>query len=111
MTAKLRFFLSPFLLAASAVAMAAPPASMTPGAQVAADRGCYNCHGAVPHKDVPAFKDLVKKWERYGGKPDDGAVNHGIEEMREQKVLVHQLLSADEAKVVVRWLMQGAPQQ
>ena len=53
---------------------------------------------------------MVQKWSRFNGKPDDGAVRHALEEMRESKVLAHRMISDDDAQTVVRWLMEGGRQ-
>ena len=49
---------------------------MDPGPQLAADRGCYNCHGIEHHEGVPSFQAMVRKWSHFNGKPEDGAVRH-----------------------------------
>ena len=97
-----------FFLLLAALAAAPATRATEAGALMAVDRGCYNCHGVVPHHDVPAFSQLVQKWSRFGGKPDDGAVRHAVDEMREVNVLVHQVISREDAGLVVRWLMEGA---
>ena len=89
--------------APAAAASASAPSEMAAARRMAADRGCYNCHGTSPRADAPAFKLLA---ERLANKPD--AQRHVLEEMRETAIIVHQETAPADQELLVRWLASGA---
>lgn len=93
--------------AASAVAAPVPPAQSA-GAQLAADYGCYNCHGQFA-REAPSIKDMANELGRKGRNPSQETIGHLVSEMRhEGRIIAHQLLGQRDAEVLVRWLIDGA---
>ena len=79
--------------------------------QLAADRGCYNCHGEPPRRNVPSFRELVVRYAPYRGKLDAAAERKLVDRMHDgslfSHVAAHERLSEEEAHVLVRWLVAG----
>ena len=79
-------------------------------AQLALDKGCFSCHGIPPRKDAPPFTAIAQNYARYQGQPDmeiklanqlrKGQLLGGIQ--------AHEQLSEDSARLLVRWIIQGA---
>jgi cytochrome c len=79
-------------------------------AQLALDKGCFACHGEPPRKNAPTFDQLAKDFARYRGQTEqelkladklrEGHIFGGIQ--------AHENLSADNARALVRWIIEGA---
>jgi len=80
------------------------------GSALAVEMGCYNCHGAPTRADAPSFERLAAKFEKRRG--DAAAEQHVIDELRRGEPLehipVHERLSPETARSLVRWLFDGA---
>jgi cytochrome c551/c552 len=80
------------------------------GSALAAEMGCYNCHGVPTRADAPSFERLAANFEKRRG--DTAAEQHVIDELRRgeplQHIPVHERLSAETARSLVRWLFDGA---
>ena len=80
------------------------------GAQLAMEKGCFNCHGNPPRKNAPPFTALAQDYARYQGQPDREIklANH----LRQARVFggieARERLSDDSARLLVRWIIQGA---
>lgn len=81
------------------------------GAQLAADKGCYNCHGDPPKKKAPTFAALSKDYAQYRGQPEQETAL--AEKLRTGSFFghidAHERLSADTAQALVRWIISGSP--
>lgn len=101
------------LAAALALGMALPPTAMAAdgGAQLAADRGCYNCHGEPARRNVPSFRELVARYAVHRGQLDAAAEQKLVDRLHHGSlfghVAAHERLSEEEARTLVRWLVQG----
>lgn len=96
---------------AAALACALVSAHAQSGAQLAADKGCYNCHGDPPKKKTPSFTALAKDYAQYQGQPDKETAL--AEKLRAGsffgQVDAHERLSAEDALALVRWIISGSP--
>jgi cytochrome c len=96
------------MLAASAPSLGATPAQT--GRQLAADKGCFNCHGEPPKRDAPRFAELAAGYA--GVRGDDAALARLADRLRRGSIFghvdAHERLSADEAARLVRWIADGA---
>jgi hypothetical protein len=63
------------------------------GSALAAEMGCYNCHGVPTRADTAAEQHVIDELRR--GEPL-------------QHIPVHERLSAETARSLVRWLFDGA---
>jgi cytochrome c len=101
------------LAAAFAFAVALPlqAGAADGGAQLAADRGCYNCHGEPARRNVPSFRELVARYAVYGGKPDAATEQKLVDRMHHgsmfSHVAAHERHSEEDARALVRWLVAG----
>ena len=78
--------------------------------QLALDKGCFACHGDPPRKNAPTFDQLAKDFARYQGQAEqelkladklrEGHIFGGIQ--------AHENLSAENARALVHWIVQGA---
>ena len=95
----------------AAAAPVSSPAATTSGAQLASDKGCYNCHGNPPKKKTPSFTALAKDYAQYQGLPDKEAAL--ADKLRAGSffghVDAHERLSAEDALALVRWIISGSP--
>lgn len=93
------------------IACAGLPAASQTGARLAADKGCYNCHGDPPKKKTPNFATLAKHYAQYQGQPDKEAAL--AEQLRTGSFFghidAHERLSAEDARALVRWIVSGSP--
>lgn len=98
-------------LAALVGAGACAAQSMPSGEQLAADRGCYNCHGEPPRRNVPSFKDIAAGYARYRGRLDAAAELQLVERLRGgslfSHIAAHERLGDEDARVLIRWLVEG----
>jgi cytochrome c len=99
------FLPSMALLAAS---LATAPAAANQ--QLAADLGCYNCHGNPPKKKAPVFAELAA---RYAGTRDDpGARAKLADKLRDGSIFshidAHERLSPEVAGQLILWISEGA---
>ncbi|WP_119291881.1 c-type cytochrome [Azohydromonas sediminis] len=95
----------------AAVVVACTATAAHADAQLAADKGCYNCHGTPPKKNAPTFAQLAADYAKYRG--DDGAVRQLADKLRSGSIFghidAHERLSATDAERLVRWIVDGAP--
>ena len=88
----------------------AAPAQDRSGADLAADYGCYSCHGAPPRKDAPTFPQLAARCAPH--RDDAKAQQRLSDRLREGKffghVDAHERLSPEAAARLVRWICDGA---
>ena len=93
------------------VALCPPAVAQASGAQLAADKGCYNCHGEPPRKKTPTFAALAKDYAQYRGQPDKESAL--AEKLRAGSFLshidAHERLSAEDARALVHWIISGSP--
>lgn len=79
-------------------------------AQLAAQYGCINCHGAYPRGESPSFEQLAAKMGKYKG--DDAALAQKVAKYRTGEALehvdAHERLSITAATALLRWLADGA---
>jgi len=98
-------------VAAGVVALAGWPASAAAqtASQMAADRGCYNCHGGPPQRNVRSFAQIAASYAPLRGKP--GAEKEALERMhhgsRFSHIAAHERLSEEDASALVHWLFAG----
>lgn len=94
-----------------ALALPLQAAAAEGGAQLAADRGCYNCHGEPARRNVPSFRELVARYAVYGGRPDAATEQKLVDRMHHgsmfSHVAAHERLSEEDARALVRWLVAG----
>ena len=78
-------------------------------APMAADTGCYNCHGEPARRNVPSFRQIVADYARYRGRPE--AEKDLIDKLHHgglfSHVAAHERLQEDEAARLVHWLVEG----
>lgn len=77
---------------------------------LAADKGCYNCHGNPPRKQAPTFAKLA---EQYAPARDDPArLAQLADKLRDGPIFghidAHERLSPEVALQLVRWIAEGA---
>ncbi len=79
-------------------------------AQLALDKGCFACHGDPPKKNAPTFDQLAKDFARYQGQTEQELKL--AEKLREGHIFggiqAHENLSVENARSLVRWIIQGA---
>jgi len=79
--------------------------------QLAADKGCYNCHGNPPKKKAPTFAQLAADYAKYRG--DAAAGRQLAEKLRSGSIFghidAHERLSDVDAERLVQWIVSGAP--
>jgi cytochrome c len=99
--------LAPMLLVLATGAIAADER------QLAADKGCYNCHGEPPRRNVPSFRELAQTYSAYRGRLDAAAERKLADRLHHgsafSHVAAHERLTEDEAHRLIRWLVAGAP--
>jgi cytochrome c551/c552 len=92
----------------AALSLLTTPASANQ--QLAADMGCYNCHGSPALKNAPSMARLAEHAAKARG--DDEALKKRAEKLRATSALhpiaVHERLSPEAAELLVRWLSEGA---
>ncbi|MBX3638132.1 MAG: cytochrome C [Rubrivivax sp.] len=93
------------LLALAAVAGAAHA-----DAQLAYDKGCFNCHGDPPRQKTPTFAQLAADYAKVRG--DAAAQARLAEKLRAGSFFghigAHERLSEADALRLVRWIADGA---
>lgn len=86
----------------------APPAHAS--AQMALDRGCFACHSDPPRRNAPTFAQLAQDYARHQVASDQELKL--AEKLREGHVFggiqAHEQLSAESARALVHWIIQGA---
>lgn len=97
-----------FILIAALVAAMSPPAQAS--WQLASDKGCTNCHGAFRRGDAPSFERLSAKLAKLKG--DLAAEQRFVAEYQAGEMFnhvdTHERLSAESAKALIHWLVEGA---
>lgn len=91
-----------------------PTAHTAPGPrQLAADQGCYNCHGEPPRRNVPSFREITVRYAAYRGRLDAAALRELTDQLHHgspfSHVAAHERLAEEQAQQLVRWLVEGAP--
>jgi cytochrome c len=96
--------------AALMLAVLAPVGAAHGSSQLALDKGCFSCHGDPPKKNAPTFDQLAKDFARYQGQPEQETKL--ADKLREGHIFggiqAHENLSADSARALVRWIIEGA---
>jgi len=81
--------------------------------QLAMDQGCYNCHGEPGRRNVPSFRELVVRYAGFRGHLDARTERELTDRMHDgslfSHVAAHERLSEEQARALVRWLVDGAP--
>ena len=105
--------LAPFLLLPLLAGMPAAAQSLADARQLAADQGCYNCHGEPPRSNVPSLRELAARYAVHRGRLDAAAEKELVDRLRHgsrfSHVAAHQRLTEEQAQQLVRWLVEGAP--
>lgn len=95
----------------AAVLIALPPMPAVASGQLAADMGCYNCHGTPPKKKAPTFPQLAAEFAKDRGDPR--ALQKRADKLRDGSIFshvdAHERLSPEAALLLVRWISEGAP--
>lgn len=77
--------------------------------QLAADRGCYNCHAQPARPRIRSFADIADAYAQLRGKP--GAEKEARDRMHHgglfSHVAAHERLTEEEATLLVHWLFGG----
>jgi cytochrome c len=98
-------------LAGLVLACACAAQAISPGEQLAAERGCYNCHGDPPRRNVPSFKELVARYAEHRDRPDAASERKLVDRLHHgslfSHIAAHERLSEEEAVTLVRWLVEG----
>jgi len=85
------------------------PLASQASSSLAAEMGCYNCHGTPVRGDAPSFERLSAKYARRQG--DAAAEQHAVDELLRGEPLrhipVHEHLSPETARRLVHWLFDG----
>ena len=86
------------------------PLAVQGSPQLVIDKGCYNCHGSYLRSDAPSIERLSRKLSKFKGDPV--AEQKFVDKYRAgemfQHIDVHERLSAESAKVLIHWLVEGA---
>jgi cytochrome c len=105
--------LAPFLLLPLLAGMPAAAQSLADARQLAADQGCYNCHGEPPRRNVPSFREITVRYASYRGHMDAAALRELTDRLHHgslfSHVAAHERLTEEQAQRLVRWLVEGAP--
>lgn len=109
-TALLRCAARTLLAALAGTAAVGVPGQTRAGAELAADYGCYACHGIPARKSAPTFAELAARYAPY--RDDAKAQQRLADKLREGNffghVDAHERLSPDAAARLVRWISDGA---
>lgn len=81
-----------------------------PGASLAVEKGCLNCHGNPPRGDAPSFRRLQQRAAGREGE-QDAIARHWIDEMRASgsgwsAIVGHRQLSDASARALADWLVR-----
>ena len=86
------------------------PLSVLADMNLALDKGCFNCHGTPPRRGSPSFEQLAADYSKYRGQPE--ALPRLTARLHEGSLLghiaAHERLRADEAAVLIQWIVDGA---
>lgn len=86
------------------------PSLASASSQLALDKGCYNCHGEPPRKNVPSFSKLALSNAKYQGQAD--AARKLAQKLCEgtlfAHIAAHERLSEKEAETLIQWVIDGA---
>lgn len=78
-------------------------------AQMAADKGCYNCHGEPPRRNIRSFTELARAYGAHADQP--AAEQQAVDRMHHgslfSHVAAHERLTDEEAAALVHWLFRG----
>lgn len=78
--------------------------------QLAADKGCYACHGAYRRADAPTLDSLSRRLGRLKGDP--AAEQDFVEKYSRGEFLehidAHERISRESASRLIHWLVEGA---
>jgi len=78
---------------------------------LALEQGCFSCHGDPPRANAPTFPQLAAHYARYRGESE--AEIKLADKLREShlfgSISAHARLSEENARTLMRWLIQGAP--
>lgn len=97
-------------LLAAGEAPAAESADSAAARRLAADRGCYNCHGEPARPGIRSFAEISRSYAALRAKP--GAERQARDRMHHgglfSHVATHERLTEEEATLLVHWLFTGA---
>lgn len=103
-------FMAALVSLAPASLLAAAPVDPAPAQQLAAERGCYNCHGQPPRRNIPSFTEISRGYAALRAKP--GAEQQARDRMHHgglfSHVAAHERLTEAEATLLVHWLFSCA---
>lgn len=89
--------------------LASAPALATQ--QLAADMGCYNCHGQAKLQHAPSMARLAEHAAKHRG--DTAALQRRADQLRASSLLhpiaAHEKLSPEMALTLMRWLSEDGP--
>ncbi|WOP15781.1 hypothetical protein [Ottowia sp. SB7-C50] len=92
----------------AALAQAPAPVAARPGASLAADMGCLNCHGTPARGEAPEFR-LLRERAASRGNDRAGVARHWADEMREtssgwRAIVGHRQVSDATVQALTDWL-------
>lgn len=94
---------------ASATASCAYALDSAAARQLAADRGCYNCHAQPSRRNIRSFVDIADAYAKLRGRA--GAEPQARDRMHHGgffgHVAAHERLTEEEATLLVHWLFEG----
>ena len=93
------------------LATAGAAGAQVPPAQLAADHGCYNCHGTPPRRNVPPLKEIAASYAAY--RNEAGAAARLAADLRKgslfSHIAAHERLSPQDCERLMQWLIDGMP--
>ncbi len=97
-------------VAAAGIALSVFGSAAWANQTLAADLGCYSCHGNPPRGDAPSFAALAKQ---YAPARNDAALQAKLaDKLRYASIFrhveAHERLSPESAARLVRWIAEGA---
>lgn len=79
--------------------------------QLAADKGCYGCHGEPPKKGAPTFAQLAQRYVKH--QTNAARLHELADKLREGSIFghvnAHERLDHETAERLVTWIAAGAP--
>ena len=101
------------ILACSVPAFGAAPEEWAAVTQMAADRGCLNCHGEPPRRSAPSLRGIAAEYAQHRGRLDAATEQKLVDRLRGgslfSHVAAHERLGDEDARSFVRWLVEGGP--
>jgi cytochrome c len=86
------------------------PAPVLASAELALERGCFQCHGEPPRQHIPSLAQLAASYAKYRNQPE--ATHRLADKLRAGTlfghIAAHERLSQEDAETLMRWLIEGA---